>query len=49
MSFSLESYEQPEIKESTVYGCVVYYKVIVLGGRTPAKALIIFSHHYFVA
>lgn len=49
MSFSLELYKQPEIKESTVYGCIVHYKVVELSGRTLAKALIISSHYYFVA
>ena len=42
MSFSLELYKQAEIKESSIYGCVLHYKVIVLSGRTLAKALIIF-------
>lgn len=49
MPFSLELYKRPEIKESTVYGCVVHYKVIMLSRRTLAQALIIFSYYYFVA
>lgn len=49
MPFSLELYQQPEIKESTVYGCIVHYKVIMLSRKTLARAQIIFSHYYFVA
>lgn len=41
MPFSVELYKQPEIKESTVYECVLHYRLTVLSGRTPAQAIII--------